>query len=59
MSAVIFLVLDDKALLLSQKIEPILLQMRLYLDSLIASQQLSILQALDEFRAGLQQAGAD
>mgnify|MGYP000148797472 FL=1 len=52
-----FLVLDDKALLLSQKIEPILVQMRLYLDSIIASQQLPILEALDEFERAYNKRG--
>jgi DNA-binding MarR family transcriptional regulator/ribosomal protein S18 acetylase RimI-like enzyme len=52
-----FLALDDKALLLLQKIEPILYEMRKYLDSLIEQQRYSILQSLDEFEAAYDEKG--
>lgn len=51
------LALDDKGLLLLQKIEPILTQMRNYLDSIIDKQQHSILAALDEFEKAYDEKG--
>ena len=51
------LALDDKGLLLLHKIEPILFQMRSYLDSLIAKQQHSILESLDEFEKAYDEKG--
>jgi len=44
-----FLALDEKARLLLHNIEPILFEMRQYLDSIINAQQFSILKALEEF----------
>ncbi len=52
-----FLALDDKALLLLPKIEPVLNAMRTYLDSIIDNQQFPILQALDEFERAYQEKG--
>jgi N-acetylglutamate synthase-like GNAT family acetyltransferase/DNA-binding MarR family transcriptional regulator len=52
-----FLALDDKALLIAQKLEPILLEMRHYLDAMIARQQTPILQALDEFERAYDEKG--
>jgi DNA-binding MarR family transcriptional regulator/N-acetylglutamate synthase-like GNAT family acetyltransferase len=52
-----FLALDDKALALLQKIEPVLSEMRKYLDSLIEKQEHSILNALDEFEKAYDEKG--
>ena len=52
-----FLALDEKALGLLPKIEPILDHMRRYLDSIIAMQRHSILQALDEFEQAYDEKG--
>ncbi len=49
--------LDEKALLLLQKIEPILSQMRTSLDAIIDQQEHSILQALDQFEAAYDKTG--
>ena len=51
------LALDDKALLLLQKIEPILAQMRTSLDSIIDQQAHSILKSLDQFEAAYDEMG--
>lgn len=52
-----FLALDDKALSLLQQVEPILNEMRKYLDSIIEQQPYSILKSLDEFEAAYNEKG--
>jgi len=52
-----FLALDEKARQLLQNIDPILREMRQYLDSIIDAQQFSILKALQEFEQAYNEKG--
>jgi len=52
-----FLALDEKARQLLQNIDPILREMRQYLDSIIDAQQFSILKALQEFEQAYNKKG--